>query len=570
MSRRGPMSIEDHRAWVAKFGEWTPPKRRPGDKLVKHIMEQLASALGCPEAALVNKVTARVGFTEPERERVQKWARQALTVAVLAAERAGSSGARLSDNVLFHEIALRWSPAYSEALERGPGSVPSEMRRETLEAAREDIKASGLRLQERFAKATEGVAGWYKTRMTANGRRVVLRGKPLSGEALKEARALLGLPPLEREHGNLLRADDFSRKIHRRIETDDPVLLEAQRTFQEHLGARAGRDLLLATPPSSPDLSYVLVADAKVTAEIEYELVRSGPRSRGVVDILDKTRLILNINAARAELAGLETALEKAKASIVAMVQPHRKVKERTRVTRTQLAGDAVQMVVTHVERDGKLVESKTELKQMKRVPREDTMRERQTEREVWSPPWSTAEIATLEAKRSVEQRYRALKTVVDSLEGETRSVVIRTQHRQAINRRWHPTSFWMEDLPGDSSEATEYIPETYDPETGEIDEGPFDLVTKARGRLFAVFVKDERRGWSRYDKFEGVHAGHRRGRPAELVLLVHLFVGGRAARHGGAGRREAGHDDWPDGRCLAEQGVPRHYPPCLKMVPPG
>ena len=229
MSRRGPMSIEDHRAWVAKYHGWTPPKPRPGEKLVEHVIGQLATALERPEVELVNDVIARVGFNEPERARVEEWARQALTVVVLAAERAGSSGTRLSDNVLFHEIALRWSPAYSKALERGPGSFPSEMRRQTLEAARDDIKASGLRLQELFVKAAEGVTGWYKTRMTAKGRRVVLRGKPLRGEALKEARAVLGLPPLERIHGRLLRADDPSRKVYGRIETDDPVLLEAQR-----------------------------------------------------------------------------------------------------------------------------------------------------------------------------------------------------------------------------------------------------------------------------------------------------------------------------------------------------
>src|SRR4029450_3524101 len=48
MSRRGPMSIDDHRAWVARFSEWKPPKRRPGEKLVKHIVGQLATALERP------------------------------------------------------------------------------------------------------------------------------------------------------------------------------------------------------------------------------------------------------------------------------------------------------------------------------------------------------------------------------------------------------------------------------------------------------------------------------------------------------------------------------------------
>lgn len=164
---------------------------------------------------------------------------------VLAAERAGSSGTRLSDNVLFHEIAVRWSPAYGDALKRGPGSGPAEMRRETLEAARDDIKACGLRLQELFAKATPGVAGWYKTRMTAQGRRVVLRGKPLRGEALKEVRALLGLPPLDRVHGHLLRADDPSRKVYRRIETFALPSLASMPPYRPRVQRKSQRKRLL-------------------------------------------------------------------------------------------------------------------------------------------------------------------------------------------------------------------------------------------------------------------------------------------------------------------------------------
>jgi hypothetical protein len=115
------------------------------------------------------------------------------------------------------------------------------MKPETLEAARGDIKNAGLRLQPLVNFATHGVAGWYKTLTTAQGRRVVLRGKPLKGEALREARALLALPPFDRERGHMLLADDPRRSIHRRIETTDPVILEAERVL--------GRDLLLAVPP---------------------------------------------------------------------------------------------------------------------------------------------------------------------------------------------------------------------------------------------------------------------------------------------------------------------------------
>jgi hypothetical protein len=158
MSRRGPMSIEKHRAWVAMYGERTPPKPRPGEKLVEHVMGQLATALERSAAEIVSDVIARADYNILERARLEVWARQALTIVVLAAERAASSGTRLSDNILFHELALRWSPAYVKALERGPGRVPSEMKPETLRAVRDDIKATGLRPQPLFELATQGVA----------------------------------------------------------------------------------------------------------------------------------------------------------------------------------------------------------------------------------------------------------------------------------------------------------------------------------------------------------------------------------------------------------------------------
>lgn len=144
MSRRGPMSIKDHRAWVALHGEWTPPKPRPGDQRVEHVMGQLATALARSEAELVNDVIARVGFNEPERARVEKWARQALTIVVLTAERAASSGTTFSNNILFHELAKAFSPTYNAALERGPARIPDEMLPGTLVATRDDVKYARL------------------------------------------------------------------------------------------------------------------------------------------------------------------------------------------------------------------------------------------------------------------------------------------------------------------------------------------------------------------------------------------------------------------------------------------
>jgi hypothetical protein len=379
MSRRGPMSIEDHRAWVAKFGEWTPPKLRPGDKLVEHVMGGLTTALKRSGAELINDVIARVGFNAGERARLEVWARQAVTTVVLAAERAGSAGTRLSDNILFHELALRWSPAYAKALERGPGRSPSEMMRETLEATRDDIKNAGLRIQSLFDFATQGVAGWYKTRMTAKGRRVVLRGKPLKGEALKEARVLLGLQPVERVHGHLLRADDPDRAIFRRIETEDPTLLEAKRTLEHFLG----RDVLLATPPS-PSLDYTLISDARVTGEVEYAPIRSGPRSRSIVRILDATRLRLNVDGARAELARLEAAREEAKAAVAAVVQPHKKVKATKTIVADQAAGSTTKHVRTTVEYKGQILSDKRTTQTMKHPAAEDVTKRTEKQKIVW------------------------------------------------------------------------------------------------------------------------------------------------------------------------------------------
>src|SRR5262245_33866849 len=246
MSRRGPMSIVDHRAWVAKYGEWTPPKSRPGERLVEHVMGQVATALEHSEAETVVKVTARVAYNAAERARLDRWARQALTIVVLTAERAGSSGTQLSDNVLFHELATRFSPAYAEALKNTPARIPSEMKRSTLCTVRDDLKALGLRLQELFDFAAEAVAPWYEVKATTKGRRVrPLKGRgvrPLTGDALNEARKLLGLPPVERAYGYLMRAEGPSRAIYRRIETTDQTILDAERVL--------GRDLLLAIPPS--------------------------------------------------------------------------------------------------------------------------------------------------------------------------------------------------------------------------------------------------------------------------------------------------------------------------------
>jgi hypothetical protein len=326
------------------------------------------------------------------------------------------------------------------------------MKVSTLAAARDDIKAAGLRLQQLYLFARREVKDWYKPVLTADGWRV----RPLQRLALDKKRVEHGLGPIECGHGRLMRADDPPRQIFRRIETFDP---------------------------------FVAVTDAHVTAEVEYEPVRAGLRSLGVSCILDSTRLVLNISAARAELARLVGELDKAKAAMNAVIRPHEKLNRTQVITRTKLARSNVKVVkIETTIRDAATVEVRGYLE--RRIARESSETVRKIIDEVWSPAWSADEILAIQKKEALEQQVFALRPVVESLEGESGDeVLIRTQTRQAINRRWHATSFWPEHVAGDSSTVTEpEQPATYDPETGEVDEGVTQCVRTARGRLFSVY----------------------------------------------------------------------------------
>ena len=57
-------------------------------------MRQLATVLARSKAEIVEDVMARAKYDATERARLERWARQALAMVVLAAVRAGSSGTR--------------------------------------------------------------------------------------------------------------------------------------------------------------------------------------------------------------------------------------------------------------------------------------------------------------------------------------------------------------------------------------------------------------------------------------------------------------------------------------------
>ncbi len=504
MSRAGRMSIEDHRAWVAAHlqefevppfnpviaaaapAPTSPLTPRPNESAVQMTMARLAVGLSRAEADLVKEVVARVPFNDLERARVEHWAREALTVAALAAERAAQSGTALTNEVLFAELASRWSPAYGKALEATPARRPREMRYETVVEARDDLKASGLRIQQIADIARQNVEGWYRAKRSKGKWRVKADGTaakytrevqaPLDPEELNAKRAAIGLPPLERVRGNLLRDGDLPPKIYRRIETDDPKLLEVERVLGK---------IGIPVPPAADN--YVLVSDAKVTAEVEFEPVRSGPRSRRVMDILNEARLFLDPRAVHEE----GERLERAQAEVATLLKgmngaARRRVGMVKWKTVYRFAGSTTKITCETVQLDGQPFLESRATTYMKRPAAEDEVRCYAPEKKtIWmGAPWTREEKELLDEKHSIDAQLHAMEAVEAQLAGEDRPVKIRTQMRQAINRRWHATSFWLEHVGGDRAENEARERHVAYTEEGQIDED-IEIVTMPRGRLF-------------------------------------------------------------------------------------
>jgi hypothetical protein len=423
MSRAGRMSIEDHRAWIAEHlhefevppfnpviaaaapAPTSPLTPRPSESAVQMTMARLAVGVGRSEADLVKEVVARVSLNDLERARVEQWAREALTVVAQAAGQAAQVGAALTSEVLFHELASRWSPAYGKALETTPARRPSEMLYKTVIAARDDIKNAGLRLQQLADIARSSVAGGYTAKKSGSKWRVRADGTasrfsydqqvPLEGDELDAKRAEAGLAPLERVPGTLMRDGDLPRKVHLRIESEDPKVRELA-AMLEKMG--------IPVPPPGVD-NYTAVYAAHVTGEVEYEPVRSGPRSRKVMQILEDTRLLLDVRAARAELARLEQRLDEVTAQLEA-----RKGAVRTRVgvvtsrAVSYTAGSRVRVEDIEVLRDGEPFVITRRTTHMKVISRDTKTARYKTEKKIiWvGEPWAAEEKSLLEIKGSL------------------------------------------------------------------------------------------------------------------------------------------------------------------------
>jgi hypothetical protein len=402
--RPGQTSVKEHRAWIALHDGWEPQEQRPDHTTVDHTMARLSHERGQPEAEIVRSLAMRMAFTPAERADVEQTVRQAIAVVVQAAHRVGRAGQPLTDNVLFDALARRWSPAYSKVTEpagvidhphvaQGAGMtpsrerivarMPSQMKPETLEAAQNDLACAGLRLGALFALARRDARnhGLYK--------------------------------PVKTDAGWRIRSTQKPKRAHRLLLADDPPLVREP----EH----------------------------RVTGEIVYEPVLSGPRSVAVMDALEETRLRLDGAAAREELTRMETTLRAAKEHFDHVKVPHAKV-----------------------PRPGKSRYGKNYIN---------------------DPPWSAAEIDALTAVREAEGPVRAFRHIVPLLPADG-AVTIRTQMQQGPNRRWHAATFGVEST-GDTGTRREMKFNDRADEVGEDDVvyygGPQMRATRRRGRLFTA-----------------------------------------------------------------------------------
>src|SRR5262249_36955881 len=105
----GPMSAADYRIWQAAHGHWQSHWLRPEPEHVDRAMAQLSASFGQADSEIVKPLMARAAYTSSERADVVADVRQAITVGATAAWRVARDGGRLTDNLLFDEIARRWS-----------------------------------------------------------------------------------------------------------------------------------------------------------------------------------------------------------------------------------------------------------------------------------------------------------------------------------------------------------------------------------------------------------------------------------------------------------------------------
>jgi hypothetical protein len=261
------LSIQAYRAAV-------PPEGAPSDATARAVWDLVTLALVSFPTGGGRRVTHRprklvdIGSsllprsTGQDLKDIETTAMQALTVALDACVCAGRDRQLLYINTVFNALAERWSPTFRAA----NATTMWEMKETTVTTSRRELLEAGVDLDRIWPAVCDGVGGLYETGLVggpvhAQGRRVTL------------------LPRAE-----------TSRKYERII----------QRDMDYHRRPEAVR-LLLAHEDTPP-----LKIDKETVAEQDYDVVHVGEPTKRVVQILEDTRLFLDVRQVRKDAAALE------------------------------------------------------------------------------------------------------------------------------------------------------------------------------------------------------------------------------------------------------------------------
>lgn len=195
-------------------------------------------------------------------------AKQALLAAIdaaIASAGNGEDGPLVTQNTLFDALAERWSDHYRQAIETTAATQSWEMRADTLKNSWRDLVLVGIQFAAIYQAVVGGCEGLYEIRRAKRREyRVIVHRK---SELFKQWSSLIEddreFRPI-RKHRRLRRADD-----------------------------------------TTPGLTRYR---SEVTAEWEFNVARSGPRSAEVIRQLEAARLLFDVASFNRDLAEVEKA----------------------------------------------------------------------------------------------------------------------------------------------------------------------------------------------------------------------------------------------------------------------
>ena len=371
---------------------------------------------------------------------------QALTAMLDATIQAGEDGRLLTANLMFDVVAAGWSDHYLAAIKRGPARVSYEMKRETLTAAWRDLRRNAIDFGKLLLLARRG-CGLYDVKRGTDGRdKIVLcPKKPATRGAELERRraAFLAIVAEDTANGGAYRRRSAAGRLRivGQVADDEPLLLDAPE--QDDATADEGW------------------FTQEIVAEWAYNVATPGPRSSGVIDLLEAARLYLDPKAVTDEHERLEAQAGEVNAHLWDAFRfdvdacPSAKHKPRK--------GPRVSLRDVYVAKFAK----------MHRVPR-------QTLTDLVKKYNRCAGWA-----QQLEPVAEQLKRM-GAVDGELK---IRSKFAKLINRRYQSRDFWLTEVSG-SQEVTEFVnlgPDPSAPDDVPETDVEIEQTTVQRGRFFRI-----------------------------------------------------------------------------------